>query len=470
MRAGTSLRFLAARVWAFRRQGFMVFAVGLLAAASQVAVYGLVKPSVDILFSGGAKEMIGGLSWISPEVKASLEIWLNTYLLADRQKALHVVIVLILCMAVVNLLLSATHRFISRTLSRDFQIRVFKELYDHLLACPLSEIQRRRQGDIMSRFSSDILVLQDAVLDFFQVLFKEPFFIVFSIAACVLFNWKVTLFSIAVLPLIALAITMLSQRVRRLTVRESEIAGNLLQQVGESISGLLNIKVFQSEAMLVRMLGENCARYLSNVRKIIRIDALTSPAIDFLGYIAVALVLGFFAPLVLRGEISPGDLITILMLLLNIYRPMKAVSNGVHKLSRSLAAADRIVELLNLPVEKSCGKLHFPEYFGSLEIRNLRFAYPGGSEVLSGLDATIAEGERIALVGPTGAGKSTLLHLIPMFFEFPEGGILLSGQPLQRYDLRSLRSRLALVSQNVFLFNDTVHSNIAAGGPAPRIL
>lgn len=429
---------------------------------------GLIKPCVDILFTQDAETVLGGMTWLKGEMRQICTSWIQTYLLENRLNGLSWVVGMVVVMGSFMVCTGGSHRFYSRMLARRFQVSLSERLYGRLLLYPVNEIQRRRQGDVMSRFSTDISLVQEAILDFFQILLKEPFVIIFALTYLLLINWKATALTLSVFPFVGLLIAFLNRRVRSSSLRESEVAGRLFHQVSESIHGLMVIKIFQSESRLLKQFRSECREYLKHVRRVVRIEAFTSPAVDFLGYLAVAALLFLFGPLVFEGSMSSGDFIVLVALMLKIYQPVKAIANSTQKMSRSLSGAERVLELMNVEEESSNGSRTFDENFDKIVFKEVNFSYPGGVQVLKDISFEIRRGETVALVGATGAGKSTLMHLLPGLYRVDKGVIEIGGVPMEDLSLESLRSRMALVSQHIFLFNESVYNNIAMSEEVDR--
>lgn len=458
----SSLQYLTSRVLEYKTQGIIIAFLGVFVSLTHVITLSFMKLLMDILFSD-AEKTVKGMSWIPVSIKEGFTNWLEVHLFHNINSGLRLVAVTFIIFALLNTILNVFHKILSQRLSENFKIKLFKELYSHLMFFSISDIYKRRQGDIVSRFTTDIRTMQEAVQEVFQILIKEPFTVFFALMACFLFNWKLTLFALTIFPIVGLIIAILSKRLRKLSVNESETMGELLHQVSESISGIHIIKIFQSEKFLLQTLYKRSQTYLKTIFKIIKIQALTSPIIEFLGQLSFILVIIALAPSVQREEISVGDLTTIIVLLGHIYKPVKSSSNALQKISRCLGATDRFMELRNTSIEPQGGNASFPKTFNSIEFKNLDFSYDNEKYILRQFNAKILKGQTVAIVGPTGAGKTTLIQLIPKFFEIPEDSIFLNQLPFEKYSTNSLRDHIALVSQNVFLFNDTVLNNIALG-------
>lgn len=460
-----AFHFLMGRIWSYRLQGLVIVFLGVFVSLTQVASFSMVKPLLDIIFEDQAESVIQGISLLSDVQKSQIVNFIETNVYTDndsRMKWLKIFIGIFLLIAVTNLILNAIHRMFSRYIAQHFQVELYKELYHHMLTFPVRDIYSRKQGDIASRYANDTRMMQESVHEFFQIIVKEPFTVTFTLGTCFIMNWRVTLFAMTIFPIVGVIIALISKRVRKLAVRESKSAGNLLHQVSESVGGIHIIKTFQSEKFLGAKLNEQCKHYLATIRKIIKIEAMTSPILEFLGQLAIVLVLLALAPAVFAEKVTPGDVIGILVLLVTAYKPIKSMSNAIQKMSRSLGATDRYVDLIHSKPEVDQGIKIFPEKINEIEFKDVHFAYED-EKVLNGVSLKIQEGETVAIVGATGAGKSTIMQLIPRFYDTKEGEILLSGGSIKDYSLAELRKHIAFVSQSVFLFNDTVKNNVTMG-------
>lgn len=457
-----SFKYLLQRIWSYKGIGIAITVLGVFVSLSQVSTIAMVRPVLDILFENNPETVVTGLTGLSDSFKMELLEFVKTHVLPDRMKWLKIFCLLILVMGLVNLFLNITHRFLARMLSQRFQIELYRELYSHLLTLSMPNITSRKQGDMASRFSHDTKMMQEAVHEFFQILLKEPFTVIFMLGTCFFLNWEVTLYALVIFPIVGVIIATLSRRLRKLSVTESETAGGLLHQVSESISGFHVIKVFQSEKFLLGKLTHSCNKYLNTMKKIIRIEAITSPTLEFLGVIAIVGILLAMAPLVNAGKISVGSLLAILVALFSAYKPIKSFSNAIQKLSRSLGACDRFMEIKRARSETQGGVKTFPDHLKELRFEQVEFSYQV-EPVLKGIDFVVEQGQTVAIVGSTGAGKSTIMQLIPRFYDPTRGTIKLNDCPLDEYNVQSLREKMAFVSQNVFLFNDSIKNNITMG-------
>lgn len=462
-----SINYLVKRIWRYRSAGFLIILLGIASSLAKVSILASTKPLFDVLFTEDPEAFIRGMAWL-PEAWKSGVVAGVTEFLSDRAFALNCVVGLFMGLAFLYVLFSAPHRYLSQRVAGVFMVDLFRDMYERMIVLPLFEVQKRKQGELTSRFSTDIIMMREAVQQFFLNLMRDPLMALFSLAACFLINWKITLIALFSFPLLGLVIAVLSRRIRKYSILESQAAAGLYQQISETLAGFAVVKAFQSEEMLIRRFGERGAEYLRFMKKVFKIFAYTPPILEFIGYSTMALVFWFLARDVWGGKLSAGDLFSFAILMGNVYQPVKSTSNALQRISRCLGGVDRYLQIYELEKEEDYGDENPPESIDEIEFKDLHFSYDEKSEVLRGFSATVKKGQTVALVGATGSGKTTLLSLMSRLYPFREGSLLVNGKPVQRIALSQWRKRLAVVTQNVFLFNDTVYNNIVTGTNASR--
>ena len=342
-------------------------------------------------------------------------------------------------------------------------------LFNGLLKLPNSYFDAHNSGHLISRITFNVTMVTGAATDAIKVVIREGLTVIFLFAYLLWANWRLTIVMVAVLPIIALLVLSASRKFRKQAKKIQVAMGDVTHVASETINGHRVVRSFGGEdyerSRFFQASLTNTVRQL----KMIRTGAVYTPLLQLLTYSAMAVLL--FMVLFLRGEASPGDLvayITAAGLLPNPIRKLSEVSSTIQK---GIAAADSIFEQLDEPSEADSGTIARDKIDGRIEVRNLSFAYPGHSnKVLEGIDFSAEPGQMIALVGRSGSGKSTLASLIPRFYHHVEGKILLDGIDVEEYSLRNLRRHIAVVTQHVTLFNDSIANNIAYGdlAGAPR--
>ena len=337
-----------------------------------------------------------------------------------------------------------------------------RTLFDSLLQLPNRYFDTHNSGHLISRITYNVTMVTGAATDAIKTVVREGLTIVFLFGYLLWMNWKLTLVMVGILPLIGLMVTSASRKFRKQSRKIQAAMGDVTHVASETIQGYRVVRSFggeQYESDRFRTASqENMAKQL----KMVKTSATFTPSLQLVTFSAMGVLL--FLVLLLRGDATAGDLVAYITAAGLLPKPIRQLSEVSSTIQKGLAGAESIFEQLDEPFEMDHGTLERDRVHGRLEVRGLRFRYPGTERVvLDGLDFTIEPGQMVALVGRSGSGKSTLANLIPRFYHHAEGEILLDGVGIENYTLRNLRRHIALVSQHVTLFNDTVANNIAYG-------
>lgn len=382
----------------------------------------------------------------------------------DRFSALRNVVILVLAtMAVKNAAL-----FTADYLGTAIRERVARDLrttlHGHLHDLGLGYFQRAKTGQLVSRAVADADqatgIVSSALVATLQnmVLLAVYLFILISL------SWQLSLLTIALAPLIVLVLRPILLGLRSRIRVALDDRGELTAVMSESIEGARLVKAHAAEGYERRRFGQAANRYLHGVLRARRLAALASPLSETLGAaVILLLLLGSWraGPEGLRPEVF----VTFVVISLRLLRPVKFLSQFPALAEHSLAAADRVFEIVDLPADDvdPPGARPFPGFHHAIEFRDVWFAYEPGRWVLQGVNLRIERGEVVAIVGPSGAGKSTLADMLARFVEPQRGEVLIDGVPVTAYARRSLRRVMGIVSQHTVIFNDTVRANIAYG-------
>jgi subfamily B ATP-binding cassette protein MsbA len=350
---------------------------------------------------------------------------------------------------------------------RAFVVRdIRNDIYRKVLKLPLSYYTEARKGDVIARISSDVQEIEASLLSSLQMLFKDPITILIFLGILFSISFKLTLFVLVVLPLSGIVIGRIGKSLRRTTFRGQERLGELLALLEETLGGLRIIKAFNAEKQMEEGFVRTNQRFSLLIRKIVRRRYLASPLSEFLGTIALMLIMVFGGTLVLQGSdrLTGENLILFLMIFSQVIPPAKSISTAWINIQKGMASVDRIDYLLMAEdkiVEKP-DAYEAVEFRDTIEFRDVSFKYEK-ELVLKHISFTIRKGQTLALVGKSGSGKSTLVDLLPRFMDTTEGEIFVDGVPIRDYSLRSLRNLMGIVSQQSILFNDSFRNNIAFG-------
>ncbi len=339
-------------------------------------------------------------------------------------------------------------------------------LVNKILELPLSYFSEARKGDLMSRVSADVQEVDSSIIGVVESAAREPIVILGSLSFMLYVSPGLLGFALLLMLFSALVIGRLGHALRRQSSAAQQNLGMVSAVLEETLSGLRIIKGFNAQHWQRARYERENARYAALLTRIGRRRDLASPLSEFLGILAVAIILWFGARQVFAGEISAPTFLTFLYAFYNIIEPAKHLSAASYSIRKGLGALERVETLLSEPVviRERENALPVKAFSAAIEFKGVSFRYPNAdAAALEHIHLTIPKGKVIALVGPSGAGKSTLADLLPRFYDVTEGQILLDGIDIRHLCLRDLRALMGIVSQEAILFNDTVRNNIAFG-------
>jgi subfamily B ATP-binding cassette protein MsbA len=338
-------------------------------------------------------------------------------------------------------------------------------LFARLMRADLAYFHAHPSGVLISRFTSDAALLRSAAANVLAGIGKDAVTVAFLIGVMFYQDWLLALVSFFVFPLAIRPIVGIGRRIRRVTANAQAEIGEFTTLLSQTFQGARHVKAYGMEQYEERRAAGLIERLFALIDRGTRTRSRASPMMEALGGTAIAVVILYGGHQVIGGARTPGALFSFITALLLAYQPLKSLANLNASLQEGLAAAQRIFEVLDVEPTIRDMPGAKPLRIGGSEIRfdNVRFGYVPGTAAIDGLSLTIPAGQTVALVGPSGAGKSTMLNLIPRFFDIQSGSIAIDGQDVRAVTIASLRSAIALVAQEISLFDDTVRANIAYG-------
>ena len=341
------------------------------------------------------------------------------------------------------------------------------DMFDRLMALPTAFYERSSQGHLVSRVTYTVTQVTGAATKALEVVVREGLTVIGLTAWLLWMNWKLALVFFAVAPVIAWIVGFAARRFRRFSQRIQDAMGEVTQVASEAVSGHREVRTYGGEPHERDRFRAASAYNRRQAMKLVATSALATPVIQFLVAIALAILVWLILDPGMLAGMSEGDVVGFITAAGLLAKPIRQLSEISAVIQRGLAAAQDIFTQMDERPEVDNGRLEPARVQGRIELRHVRFRYPGtDTPVFEDLSLHIEPGATVALVGRSGSGKSTLASLIPRFHDCEQGQILLDGQPLTAYRLAALRRQIALVSQNVVLFNDSVLNNIAYGGLA----
>ena len=340
-------------------------------------------------------------------------------------------------------------------------------LYGHLTRMDLSFFHQTPTGSLISRFTVDINMMRAAVSNALTGIGKDFLTLIFLVGVMFIQDRYLAVIAFVVFPVAILPIVKLGQRIRKVTVSTQEEIGQFTTLLEQTIQGARVVKAYRMEEYEKGRFRKIAERVFQLVFKSARIRSMASPIMETLGGVAVALVIFYGGFRVIEESMNPGAFFSFITALLLAYEPMKRLANLNASLQEGLASAQRLFGLLdtkpNIIDKPDAATLKIKG--GNIVLNQVNFSYIPKHPVINGVSLSVPAGKLVALVGPSGAGKSTILNLIPRFYEVDSGIIKIDGIDVQDATLESLRRNIALVSQEIILFDDTVRANIAYGRP-----
>jgi subfamily B ATP-binding cassette protein MsbA len=340
------------------------------------------------------------------------------------------------------------------------------DVFAHYLRLPVSYFDRNGVAQLLSRLTYNIELVAEAATNAVTFIIRDTLTIIGLIGYLVYLNWKLTLFALAVAPLIIGLIRATSTLFRRYSTRIQSSMGDVTRVAKESLESQRMIKVFNAEAQQAETFEEVNEHNRASFMKLITVKAVSNPVVQMIAAAGLAAVMYMAIRDVLDRGLTIGEFTSFLTALLLVTAPLRRLVSVVGPLQQGIAAGESVFEVLDAAAEDQGGDVALDRARGEIEFRDVTFTYDADKgQVLSGISVRVAPGETVAIVGRSGSGKSTLVSLLPRFHDPDSGAVLLDGVDIRTYRLPDLRNQLALVSQDVMLVDDSIRNNISFSAP-----
>ena len=396
-----------------------------------------------------------------------LKLFSNSLLLKDTaiSTVSAVCVALIIVFSAKNISLyikNITLSIVQYRLIRDLR----NKLYSHFHYLSLSYFNKNKSGELTAVLVNDIDNMRNSLSIMFQKLFVEPINIIILMSLLFIVSTKLALIALLIIPVSGIIIFGISHSIRRRSTRSQAQLAGMTSMIAETIGSMRIVKAFATKGFEINRFAKETQKYYKLMLRRDRLRFVSSPVSETFGATIAALLLWVGARDVLVIEsISSEDFLRFILLLFSLFQPLKNLTNVVNELQNGLASADRVFAIMDTKsdIQDIDNAVEVNDLKNTLSFDNVSFSYEDDNKVLNNINFQINKGEILALVGPSGAGKSTLVDLIPRFYDTLSGSIKIDGKDIKEFKINSLRYLMGIVTQETFLFDDSVKANIAYG-------
>jgi len=346
--------------------------------------------------------------------------------------------------------------------------RLRTHIFERIVTLPIGYFDRSASGVLLSRLTYNTEQVGQATTDSVMVMLRESLTIIGSIIALFVINARLTFIALTMGPLVAWLITVINRKFRRYSRRIQDSMGDITRVAKETFEAPRVIKVYNAQDYQNQQFESVNEHNRQSHMRLVLTKGLSNPVVQMVTAIGSALVLSIAISDAIHGRMSMGDLLAFLVALVNIAQPLRSLVGVSGPLQQGVAAGQSIFEMLDEPAEPAGGTRVVERMRGDIQFDAVSFTYPAGQgAALRDISLQVRAGETLAVVGRSGSGKSTLVNLLPRFYDVSSGAVRVDGVDVREYELRCLREQIALVSQDVVLFNDTIRANISFGREVP---
>jgi subfamily B ATP-binding cassette protein MsbA len=433
----------------------------MVVLASATAAYvNLMGPALDFLFTGKSSSLANVVHMLPKEVEVA-----STLATIDRTHLLTILPFLIIGVSVVKGVAFFGQMYLMGLISQRIVADLRTGLFSKLVALPPAFHSKRHSGDLLSRFSTDVQMVQLAVTDAVATYLRDGITVVVMLVNCFLLDWKLSLMAFCAVPLTLFPVVRMAKQLRANTGETMAHLGIISEIALEALAGLRVVQAFGMEKYEEARFVKANQSMMKFERRITRLRAFSSPFMEVMAATGMALTIWWVGGQILSGQLQAGKFFSFVAAVLLLYQPVKQLGRVGQMALIGAASGERVFEILDAQsTVRDDGKFELKPFQEAIRFEAVDFTY-GDRPVLQGLDLTIRKGEVVALVGPSGGGKTTISNLLPRFWDPTGGRITIDGVNVKEATMASLRAQLALVTQETVLFNDTVRANIAYGRP-----
>lgn len=456
--------FAGIMVWMFGPLLMTLFQVGDMPGVTDVVPQAVQESAATVQDSG----FFASLSDYVLTIKEDMKEAVNKLVFAEtRKETLFKFCWLILMVVVAKNIFMYLQGFFMAYVQQSV-IRFFRNsLFEKYQRLSLSYFHRQRTGAVISRVTNDVMVLNEAVDIGFNRLVTDIISVLVFFSFLIILSWKLTLIAMIILPVVFGFIWFIGKKLRKYSERAQEKMSDVNSVLEEAVNNVRIVKAFSMENFEIKKFFKTTYEYFKALLRMTRIRHLSSPVNDTLATLAGVIILLYAGNDIIdsKGDLDAGDFMTYLLAMIQLIKPVKSLAHIHIKIQEGIAAAVRIFEVLDTKEEivDSPKAIRIDKLKDVISYKDVSFSYTEDTKIIDSISFDVKQGEVVALVGPSGGGKSTLLDLMPRFYDPQEGAISIDGVNIKDISMQSLRSLMGIVTQEIYLFNDTIFNNIAYG-------
>lgn len=400
-----------------------------------------------------------GLPWIVRRQVDSI--------LVDRQMVTLTLLLGLISLFLIQAFFSFGHNYLLGAVGQRVLAELRTSLFSHLQTLSLSFFTQRRTGELLSRLTNDLAVIQTLSTELPVNLTRQTLTLIGGVAILLYMNWRLTFLVLLLIPIVVAIARWMGKRLKKFSISVQDHLADTTTLMEEMISGIRTIKSFGRESYEQTRFSRQIEKTLAVTLARLRISAAFGPVMIFLGFSAATGILWYGAREILLGKITPGEIIAFIIYAMIITGPIGSFARLFSQMQEGLGSSQRVFEILDTKplVTDAPDARSLPPIRGEVSFREVSFHYLPDQPVLQGISFSVQPGEKVALIGPSGAGKSTLIHLLHRFYDPVSGSIQIDGSPLKDVSIKSYYDQIAYVPQEVILFGGTLRENILYGKP-----
>jgi subfamily B ATP-binding cassette protein MsbA len=417
----------------------------------------IIQPVIDELFIQGGGRLAEKSKFIRNLIMRLLHVGENKMVLVLPQ----LLFVAFLGQAIFSFL----SLYSMKTLGLKVVRNIRDKLYRHLIHQSIDFLSKARTGDLVSRISNDIEKIKLAVAETLAVYIRESLTLIGLLAVVFFQDWKMATLSLVLMPVAAVPLVYFGRKVKKRGIQSQETIGDLANFMSESAMGNKIVKAYNMEEFEINKFRQLNQKHFRINAKIALAYSLVAPVMDIIGGLVAAGLFTVGMQRIAQGTLSPGQFTSFLTALFLMYSPIKRLSLAHNDYQQGKAGYERVLQIINSEniIKERSAAMEIKSVRGEVEFKNVHFAYQPGVPVLKNISFLAQPNEMVALVGASGSGKTTIMNILLRFYDAEDGEIFIDGRDIRTMTLKSLREHIGLVTQDVFLFNDTILNNIAYG-------